>query len=186
MSGGKVVGNSDSISGGGMYVHQGGATLSGTLVSGNSASSGGGAYVNGPSATLNVRKGGISYNSANWYGGGMYVEEGSATLSGTHVYGNTTTRNGGGLYLAADGEITAVDGCIISNSDTAVHRQNGTLTATDNWWGAPDGPSGAGPGSGDSVSANVDYANYKTSPPSECLAYSAEWHIYLPLVVRNH
>jgi len=111
------------------------------------------------------------------------------TLSGTHVYHNAATANGGGLYLSGDGEITAVDGCILSNSDTAVHQSSsslgGTLTATDNWWGAPDGPSGAGPGSGDSVSANVDYANYKTNAPAGCLAYPTDWR-YLPVVVRGY
>ena len=31
------------------------------------------------------------------------------------------------------------------------------LDAEDNWWGAPDGPSFVGPGTGDAVSANVDF-----------------------------
>jgi hypothetical protein len=32
-----------------------------------------------------------------------------------------------------------------------------TLNATENWWGSDTGPSGDGPGTGDSVSANVDF-----------------------------
>jgi len=35
--------------------------------------------------------------------------------------------------------------------------------ATHNWWGANDGPGGAGPGSGDAVSANVDYDPWLTA-----------------------
>ena len=37
-------------------------------------------------------------------------------------------------------------------NDTAV-----VVDATDNWWGAEDGPGGSGPGSGDKVSTNVLY-----------------------------
>jgi hypothetical protein len=32
-----------------------------------------------------------------------------------------------------------------------------SVLAENNWWGAADGPSGAGPGSGDEVSSFVDY-----------------------------
>lgn len=31
------------------------------------------------------------------------------------------------------------------------------MDATYNWWGHASGPSGEGPGTGDAVSANVDY-----------------------------
>jgi hypothetical protein len=41
----------------------------------------------------------------------------------------------------------------------------GTVDAEDNWWGASDGPSGAGPGSGDTISANVDAIPFATSVP---------------------
>jgi hypothetical protein len=40
----------------------------------------------------------------------------------------------------------------------------GTADGTCNWWGAADGPSGEGPGSGDAVSENVIYAPWLTSP----------------------
>ena len=41
------------------------------------------------------------------------------------------------------------------------------LNATNNWWGAKDGPSGVGPGSGDAVSANVDYDPWLGAEPAE-------------------
>jgi len=44
-----------------------------------------------------------------------------------------------------------------------------TVNATCNWWGAADGPSSAGPGSGDSVSSNVDFQPWLTqAAPSAC------------------
>ena len=41
-----------------------------------------------------------------------------------------------------------------------------TIDATNNWWGASDGPSGSGPGSGDAVSANVDFDPFLTKAPN--------------------
>ncbi|MCK4304484.1 MAG: hypothetical protein KAY24_09625, partial [Candidatus Eisenbacteria sp.] len=38
-----------------------------------------------------------------------------------------------------------------------------TVNATYNWWGADDGPRGFGPGTGDAVSANVDYDPWLTA-----------------------
>ena len=40
----------------------------------------------------------------------------------------------------------------------------GIVDARDNWWGDASGPSGAGPGSGDAVTTNVDFNPWLTSP----------------------
>ncbi len=40
-----------------------------------------------------------------------------------------------------------------------------TVNAEKNWWGAADGPSGDGPGSGDTVIGNADYEPWKTKAP---------------------
>jgi hypothetical protein len=42
------------------------------------------------------------------------------------------------------------------------------LDATNNWWGAGDGPSGAGLGSGDSVSTNVNFTPFRSVPAPAC------------------
>ena len=39
------------------------------------------------------------------------------------------------------------------------------LDGTNNWWGDPSGPGGLGPGSGDAVTANVDFDPWLTAPP---------------------
>jgi len=170
LNGGEVVSNSADRYGGGVYVDSGSATLNGTQVVSNLARYGGGVYLERVGATLNVSGGEISNNSVVTSGGGVYVYWGSATLSETQVLSNSAY-DGGGVYVWA-GSATFTDGCIVYNSDTAVENNSiATLNARDNWWGMPDGPSGAGPGSGDSVSMNVDYADHKTSPPAGCPKY---------------
>ena len=54
---------------------------------------------------------------------------------------------------------------IVDNASGAVAQSSATITATENWWGSPSGPSGAGAGSGDSVSAGVDYSDPLSMPP---------------------
>jgi nitrous oxidase accessory protein NosD len=41
---------------------------------------------------------------------------------------------------------------------------SGVVNATNNWWGSGDGPSGLGPGSGDVVTANVNFSPFLTEP----------------------
>jgi len=45
-----------------------------------------------------------------------------------------------------------------------VDGTSGVVNATNNWWGAGDGPSGAGPGSGDAVTTNVNFSPFLTAP----------------------
>ncbi|MCP4543362.1 MAG: hypothetical protein GY832_40125 [Chloroflexi bacterium] len=196
----QIVNNSASDDGGGVHVSRGSATLSGTQIVGNSAYYDGGGVniVGGGSATLNETQ--VVNNSAQ-YGGGMYIYKGSATLSGTQVI-NNSARDGGGVYVRdgsatlngtqiiandarsgsgsglrfyGNGTITATNGCIVFNSDTAVSCTSGTLIATDNWWGMADGPGGVGSGSGDTVSEGVDYANFKTVAPTGCPSRSPSY-----------
>ncbi|GAB4531875.1 MAG: hypothetical protein Kow0063_11710 [Anaerolineae bacterium] len=54
---------------------------------------------------------------------------------------------------------------ITNNSVNGVtNKAAALLNAENNWWGAADGPSGAGSGSGDSVSTNVDFDPWLTEP----------------------
>jgi CSLREA domain-containing protein len=101
--------------GGGIYVYQGQATLTGGEVLSNHAAHGGGVYVSEGSATLNG--GQILSNSASFDGGGVYVEKGSATLnvSGGQVLSNTANSNGGGVCVW-QGSAVLNGGQVISNS----------------------------------------------------------------------
>lgn len=76
------------------------------------------------------------------------------------VKGNNFTGNRHGIYVFDTQEtltgITVNFNNIADNSYSGVSNdKDQTLNATRNWWGANDGPRGAGPGSGDAVSANV-------------------------------
>jgi hypothetical protein len=56
---------------------------------------------------------------------------------------------------------------IAGNAHAGVHvsaQQAVVVTATCNWWGAADGPSGAGPGSGDALLGAASFAPWATAP----------------------
>jgi len=65
--------------------------------------------------------------------------------SGSETWAQTVTANFNNIYS------NTIYGCDNSVNTVAV------FDAENNWWGANDGPSGVGPGSGDAVTANVDY-----------------------------
>jgi hypothetical protein len=122
----------------------------------------------------------VSANSAA-KGGGVY-SLGTATVTGSRILNNTATTNGGGVFSGADplGATSVTGSCIVGNSDTSFFNNEAAIQiATGNWWGSASGPSGVGPGGGDSVSANVDYTPFLTTPPAFCYYYT-----YLPLVLR--
>src|SRR5262249_48971180 len=77
------------------------------------------------------------------------------------------------------GSILGVGISIFSSAGAEAHNNNiegnasfgmqvdgasGVVNATDNWWGAGDGPSGVGPGSGDAVTTNVNFSPSLTAP----------------------
>jgi len=63
--------------------------------------------------------------------------------------------------------------CISGNTASnigGVRSTASTLDATFNWWGAANGPSGAGSGSGDQVSSKVNFASYEQTTTCELSA----------------
>jgi uncharacterized repeat protein (TIGR01451 family) len=173
LSGGQITNNTADFRGGGVYLGQSTAAFTQTGVSTislNSAYNGGGVYVSSGSATLS--SGQILSNTATSDGGGVYVNGGSATVSNVQLLHNTASSTGGALYKCASSAlITVTSSCLVGNSATSVYNNSSSLpslSATGNWWGAANGPSGAGPGSGDSVSANVDYSDFLTESILGC------------------
>jgi hypothetical protein len=79
----------------------------------------------------------------------VYLRDiGTGTVTGVHVNYNSLTGLNGLKNLTA----VSIDG-------------------TKNWWGANDGPSGVGPGSGAAVSANVLFLPWACKPTTGGLAY---------------
>ena len=82
------------------------------------------------------------------------------------VYGNDITNNYQGVWIYS-GSAFAVPGGYISFNNFVDNNQygisvdptvtGGVLNAENNWWGDKSGPGGIGPGTGDTVSTNVDY-----------------------------
>jgi parallel beta-helix repeat protein len=75
------------------------------------------------------------------------------------LYCNTITANSIGIHVEGNANPTIHDNDIRGNTTYGVRNLNlsQVVDASDNYWGASDGPSGFGPGSGDAVSANVLY-----------------------------
>lgn len=97
---GEINGNT-ALYGGGVYISQGSVTLQRTKVLRNTVpdNDGGGVYVDQATALLNVSGGEISDNMAGYAGGGVYIRDGSAWLSGTRVVRNVATQDGGGMSI---------------------------------------------------------------------------------------
>lgn len=73
--------------------------------------------------------------------------------------GSTVSDNNGGICVYDDGDLTAHCNNIAGNDLLGVYNNAAQVVdATINWWGDASGPSGAGSGSGDAVSGNVDYS----------------------------
>ncbi|MEW6606471.1 MAG: right-handed parallel beta-helix repeat-containing protein [bacterium] len=76
---------------------------------------------------------------------------------------NTITANKYGIYTNKDNQVITPNN-ISGNTDYGVYNATGNIYASNNWWGASDGPSGTGTGSGDAVNSKVMYIPWLRSP----------------------
>ena len=132
--------------------------MSDTLVEGNivhhCSSENGAIYLAWEIANVTVASNDVHDNTlADWKWGdpgavmiGTAVDAATVSVNSNNIHGNTT--NG------------------LTNKTTAL------LDATGNWWGDASGPSGAGTGTGDAVSTNVDFSGWLVEPvsiPNPCV-----------------
>lgn len=203
LEGSEVIGNHAVRVGGGLLLDRGAAILTNARMLTNTASAGAGIVISDFTASLAVSGGAIAANTAESSGGGLFVVRGLANLFGVRIEGNAAA-NGGGLLVSngtvnvmagrilsntaggagggallvpdtVSGTLSIQAACIAYNSDDSLARdsQQG-LAAQGNWWGAATGPSGHGPGGGDSVGPGVDYGGWLTAPPDGCPTLSAD------------
>ena len=101
----------------------------------------------------------IEANSAQM-GGGIYLccSAMPTVIERNQIINNTAVGGaGGGIVVHQEPAGTAFHHNIIQGNVNYGVYAMGTIDATHNWWGAYDGPGGAGPGSGDWVTADVVY-----------------------------
>jgi hypothetical protein len=89
-------------------------------------------------------------------------------VSDNLITGSTTA----GIDITDSGSLAAgsTGNCVAGNAAGVVNSTGSSVDFTDNWWGAIDGPSGAGSGSGDTVSADVVFSPWLTGPGTLCNA----------------
>ena len=133
-----ITGNSADKNGGGVYVHNSGAfTMNSGSISGNSATqNGGGVYAENIGTAFTVKGGTIGGSTAvdantAKYGGGVYVKNGTFTMSGGKVTGNSASKDGGGVRLDK-GTFNMSGSAVISRNTTdtygGVDVNNGSFT----------------------------------------------------------
>ena len=139
MNGGSIAGNSTSGSGGGVYVAANGTfTMNGGSIADNSiygSGNGGGVYVAADSF-FSMTGGSISGNTADTkIGGGVYVESGTISLSGSPVItGNRDSSGNSNLFLKSNSCLIKVSGALTDDASVGVRLNNttgGVITGSD-------------------------------------------------------
>jgi hypothetical protein len=122
VEGGQVISNTATASGGGIYLNSGKAVLNGGEIRNNTAEYGGGVCIIQDNATF-IQTGSsiIAYNVAGANGGGLLIWQGSATLSGGEIRGNTASLWGGGVIVGYGTSTFTQTGVSTITHNTAVY-----------------------------------------------------------------
>lgn len=147
--------------------------LTDSTIGDNNASTGGGIY--NSNGAISATGSSISDNSATSAGGLFNSDFGVVEITGSAVANNTSLVFGGGV-AATGASLTINNSCLVNNVSPMgsgivnLNTEPGSapINAEMDWWGAANGPSGDGPGSGDAVSGNIDYTPFLTAPPAFC------------------
>lgn len=140
----------DFGAGGALFGYFSTITVVNSTFTGNNAISGGGAIGNeGGSVTVNSST--FTGNSAGIGGGAFGVETGTLTVTNSTITGNTAGISGG-AFATQGGTVTLSNNTISGNNAPTAQGflSDGTTAAdaTNNYWGAADGPAPTGTGDG--------------------------------------
>jgi hypothetical protein len=169
----------------GVYLNGAPAVIGDSTTPGNNLISGNddiGIYLGGAGSTgttifgnkVGINKAGSAYlpnggGASAAFKTGIYLAgSGSIQVAQNWIGGNNTY----GLFLASSALLTSGSdsNCLTGNGSYGAYSSNTGATAplTGNWWGAADGPSSVGTGSGDHVSAHIDFSSFLTAAPAAC------------------
>jgi hypothetical protein len=116
--------------------------------------------------------------SLGQFGGGGAIESSDQiSIVGTVFVNNRARALGGAISHFHDvaNEASIAQSCFVGNEGDVtgnaidVFAGSQVLNAAGLWWGANDGPAGAGDGNGDAISTLVDFVPHEPSPHAECL-----------------
>ncbi len=119
----------------------------------------------GPGTTATIDSSTFEDNTTGIFSGYDTFDTSSILATCNRITGNDF----GLVAYGADGtNIVATTNSFVGNGAgvDATNVTTNAVDATGNFWGSVDGPGGVGPGSGDSVSANVDFAPFETAAPA--------------------
>jgi hypothetical protein len=91
----------NGFTGGGIFINGGTATINGTVINENKGLNGGGVGIIGGTLTMNgtISKNTVTGNPNGSVGGGVYILGGTITIAGGSIHSNTAQTYGGGVYL---------------------------------------------------------------------------------------
>lgn len=142
--------------------NRGDLTITHSIINRNIAQRGdSGGIANGPDGTVTISHSTIANNQAVGNAGGI-GNIGTLSLDHVALEANRAGKVAGGLYNYYSARASIENSSILSNTDQHGAQRSGIVnyterdpagqvTATRNYWGAIDGPSGEGNGSGDGV-----------------------------------
>ncbi len=141
MNGGKINKNHSEYQGGGVYVGEPGSnnlngffTMSAGSIEENHARAGGGVMVAGGDEAFEMSGGTITKNTADGYGSGIYIDEGTFTMTGSAVITENYTTNfaGAGVHVGG-GNITIKNLAGTASAAAGIYGNKKTSGSNDVW-----------------------------------------------------
>ncbi len=119
--------DSELFAGGAIFARYSTITMKGGNITGNSANYRGGGIFLEDASTLTMEGGTITNNSASYYGGGVYLSSGTFNLKDGRIEKNRADQRGGGVANGAfydGGTINMYGGTISGNRETSLKGGN--------------------------------------------------------------